>query len=214
MAQIPIGDWLWPAIWMLPVTNAYGPWPASGEIDILEARGNNHTYPNGGNDYMSSALHWGPDPAQDRSPDTYWVEHAFHGQWGDQFRLYGLEWTDKYIFTYIDNELLQVGYLNFDIPFWQRSGWASTTPNGTMIIDPWSSTGRPQTPFDQEFYLILNVAVGGCNGYFEDGVGGKPCLDASPTAKKDFWDARDQWYPTWEKSGEMVVSSVKMWQQC
>jgi len=23
-------DWLWPAIWMLPVDNAYGPWPMSG----------------------------------------------------------------------------------------------------------------------------------------------------------------------------------------
>ena len=27
------------AIWMLPLRNAYGKWPASGEIDIVEARG-------------------------------------------------------------------------------------------------------------------------------------------------------------------------------
>jgi hypothetical protein len=32
--------------------------------------------------------------------------------------------------------------------------------------DPWSQTGRPNTPFDQPFYLILNVAVGGTGGYF------------------------------------------------
>jgi hypothetical protein len=25
-------DWLWPAIWMLPVQNTYGPWPMSGEL--------------------------------------------------------------------------------------------------------------------------------------------------------------------------------------
>lgn len=26
---------LWPAIWLLPEQNAYGQWPASGEIDIM-----------------------------------------------------------------------------------------------------------------------------------------------------------------------------------
>ena len=33
-AKLPRGDWLWPAIWMLPVNNTYGPWPLSGEIDV------------------------------------------------------------------------------------------------------------------------------------------------------------------------------------
>lgn len=40
-ATFPSGDWLWPAIWMLPVNDTYGPWPKSGEIDIAESRGNN-----------------------------------------------------------------------------------------------------------------------------------------------------------------------------
>merc|ERR1712072_625154 len=44
-AKLPAGDWLWPAIWMMPVNNTYGPWPASGEIDLMESRGNNYTYP-------------------------------------------------------------------------------------------------------------------------------------------------------------------------
>ncbi|KAI6854920.1 putative beta-1,3-glucan-binding protein, partial [Hortaea werneckii] len=26
-AKLPAGDWLWPAIWMMPVNNTYGPWP-------------------------------------------------------------------------------------------------------------------------------------------------------------------------------------------
>ena len=34
-ARLPAGDWLWPAIWMLPVRDTYGPWPASGEIGEL-----------------------------------------------------------------------------------------------------------------------------------------------------------------------------------
>jgi beta-glucanase (GH16 family) len=39
-AKMPLGDWLWPAIWMLPAEHVYGQWPASGEIDIVESRGN------------------------------------------------------------------------------------------------------------------------------------------------------------------------------
>ncbi|KAI7513464.1 putative beta-1,3-glucan-binding protein, partial [Hortaea werneckii] len=53
-AKLPAGDWLWPAIWMMPVNNTYGPWPASGEIDLMESRGNNYTYPQGGNNIVSS----------------------------------------------------------------------------------------------------------------------------------------------------------------
>ncbi len=33
-AKLPTGDWLWPAIWMLPENNTYGGWPLSGEIDV------------------------------------------------------------------------------------------------------------------------------------------------------------------------------------
>lgn len=43
-ARLPRGDWLWPAIWMLPTDNEYGPWPVSGEIDIMESRGNGPEY--------------------------------------------------------------------------------------------------------------------------------------------------------------------------
>jgi hypothetical protein len=37
-AKLPRGDWLWPAIWMLPVNNTYGAWPLSGEIDVRWSR--------------------------------------------------------------------------------------------------------------------------------------------------------------------------------
>ena len=39
-ARMPRGDWLWPAIWLVPSDDAYGGWPTSGEIDIVESRGN------------------------------------------------------------------------------------------------------------------------------------------------------------------------------
>jgi len=35
-AKLPDGRGMWPAIWMLPTDWAYGGWPASGEIDIME----------------------------------------------------------------------------------------------------------------------------------------------------------------------------------
>ncbi|RKO89995.1 concanavalin A-like lectin/glucanase domain-containing protein, partial [Blyttiomyces helicus] len=61
-AKLPQGDWIWPAIWMLPVNGEYGKWPASGEIDIMESRGNLN-YPaefGGGVNTIGSTLHWGP----------------------------------------------------------------------------------------------------------------------------------------------------------
>ncbi|CAM9467152.1 unnamed protein product [Heterosigma akashiwo] len=36
-ARLPRGNWLWPAIWMLPTVFTYGNWPTSGEIDLVES---------------------------------------------------------------------------------------------------------------------------------------------------------------------------------
>jgi hypothetical protein len=44
---------------MMPEDSAYGIWPLSGEIDIMESRGNAPGYPLGGRDVYSSTLHWG-----------------------------------------------------------------------------------------------------------------------------------------------------------
>jgi len=74
------------------------------------------------------------------------------------------------------------------------------------------------------FYLILNVAVGGTNGWFPDGSGQKPWFDGSnsksatcdllhlsflivmlmiiPAAMGDFWRARDQWQSSWSNDPE------------
>lgn len=213
-AKLPAGDWLWPAIWMLPVEETYGAWPLSGEIDIAEGRGNNHTYKQGGNNIISSALHWGPDLANDAWWRTNVKRSALHTTYTDKEHTFGLEWSQKYLFTYIDTRLLQVLYTNFDQPLWERGQFPLSDSNGTRVKDTWSVTGRKQTPFDQKFYLIMNVAVGGTNGWFQDGESGKPWLDSAPSAPKDFWDARSQWLPTWEKKGQMEVSKVEMWQQC
>ncbi|KAH9488854.1 Beta-1,3-glucan-binding protein [Bulinus truncatus] len=56
-AKIPRGDWLWPSLWMMPKVSHYGYWPKSGEIDIMESRGN--LAGNIGVAEISSTLHWG-----------------------------------------------------------------------------------------------------------------------------------------------------------
>jgi beta-glucanase (GH16 family) len=39
-AKLPGGRGYWPALWLMPEHSAYGRWPASGGIDVLENRGN------------------------------------------------------------------------------------------------------------------------------------------------------------------------------
>ncbi|KAK5311799.1 hypothetical protein LTR93_011597 [Exophiala xenobiotica] len=56
-------------------------------------------------------------------------------------------------------------YTNFGKEgLWARGHFPEANSNGTKYVDPWSQTGRALTLFDQDFYLILNVAVGETNG--------------------------------------------------
>lgn len=106
---------------------------------------------------------------------------------------------------------MQVLYVPFDQPLWQRGGFGKKkNKNDTAYKNVWGNSAN--APFDQPFYLILSLGVGGTNGWFEDGQSGKPWFDASPAAKKDFWDARDEWYLTWEQPA-LQVKRVQMWQQ-
>lgn len=79
--------------------------------------------------------------------------------------------TDKYIYMYFDNRLTQVLYTKFhaDQTLWQKGGFSEKSENDTLLADPWSNTTSTtgNAPFDQEFYLVLNVAVGARNGWFE-----------------------------------------------
>jgi beta-glucanase (GH16 family) len=153
---------------MMPQDNVYGEWPASGEIDIAESRGNDaESYPLG-NNIVGSAMHWG----------TVYTNDAYklsQGEWGaqrtkypDGFHTFGLEWSEDYLFTWLDGRLRQVLYFDFrkNKNMWNYGKFASMNVNGSAPEDPWSHTGRRNTPFDQPFYLVLNVAVGATNGYF------------------------------------------------
>jgi len=206
MAKLPRGDWIWPAMWMMPRYNSYGDWPASGEIDIVESRGNGNGYPGGVNQF-GSTLHWGPSWNQDDYVVTHGTYTLPSGDFSDAFHLFVMVWTNTSIVTYVDqpsNVVLKVDMTKSS--FWEKGGWANGPYN-----NPWA--GRPNNaPFDQEFYLIFNVAVGGVNGYFPDGVGNKPWTDGSQHAVNEFWDANNGWYSTWNGNNcALQVDYVKVY---
>jgi len=199
-AKLPIGDWLWPAIWLLPKSNQYGSWPASGEIDIMESRGNACGYGPGGYDTIGSTLHWGPDVGHNqwyRTHETYTMPNG--GNLNQDFHTYGLYWDEHMLYTYIDNDTQKILHVNFT----SESMWHRGELDGSGMHNPWSS-GTKAAPFDQKYYLIINLAVGGTGGYFPDGQGNKPWSDRDPHAVNSFWNAKGNWLPTWTSSALQI----------
>jgi beta-glucanase (GH16 family) len=206
-AQMPTGDWLWPAIWMLPTYNAYGTWPGSGEIDIVEARGNARLVNNGvniGAEQVASTMHWGPYWPYNGYEKTTWARNQVPG-FNSGFHVYGVEWTPDYVKFTLDGT--DLGTVTPPAGgFWEYGNFPADVEN------PWRF-GSKMAPFDQEFYLIVNLAVGGTNGFFPDSAvneGGapKPWTAASGNAFQDFWNGRNGWYPTWQAAGENAALQV------
>ncbi len=124
------------------------------------------------------------------------------------------------MYFYIDNRLHQTLKVDFHKhkPLYEVGGFGEMTvtekgkDQGLPLPNPWansnSTTGN--APFDQSFYLILNVAVGARNGWFQENSWG----GASKNAPRRFWEAVDDWLPTWGEGDEkgMTVRRVRMWQ--
>lgn len=127
-ARLPIGQGIWPAIWMLPQNSEYGKWSASGEIDIVETLGHEPTTVHG-------TIHYGGQWPQNQSK-TKSVELE-SGTVADDFHTYSVIWDEGKIQWFLDGNL-----------YHEATEWSS-------------SGGAFPAPFDEEFYLILNVAVGG-----------------------------------------------------
>ncbi|KAF7293515.1 Glucan 1,3-beta-glucosidase [Mycena indigotica] len=211
---------LWPAIWMLPVDSKYGPWPASGEIDLVESRGNGLKYTNRGANYVQGSLNWGPIPVLNSVGKSYswWTEKR--KIFSSDFHTYTMEWTDKWIRISVDTRLHTLLDLQFKEPFFKRGDYPPTAidTNGhpVPVTNPWVN-GTNATLFDQDFYLIMNVAVGGTNGWFPDGQGDKPWLNHAGKPMSDFINNKQQWLPTWPENLEeraLAVDYVRMWKHC
>ena len=112
-AKLPKGDWIWPAMWLLPADNAYGGWPASGEIDVMESRGNAPGFSAGGCDTFATTLHWGPSYDFNRYDMTTNSYKIPTGTLHDDFHIYGLYWDENKLYTYFDNDSQKVFELDF-----------------------------------------------------------------------------------------------------
>jgi len=130
-AKLPKGNFLWPAIWMLPTDNVYGTWAASGEIDIMESRGQVPTQ-------ISSTIHYGgawPNNVYTTSGDM-----TFAFDFTNDFHVFALEWDATLLKFYVDAQLT----------------WTQSLQRSFGSIYP-----RNGAPFDQKFHMLLNVAVAG-----------------------------------------------------
>lgn len=145
--KTPAIQGMWPAFWMLPnptnhssSNNIYGGWPANGELDIMEAKGRLKSV-------IDTTLHFGGpdwyihdmDGKSTEYPSGYWTTEDWH--------TYAVEWTAQYIAWLIDGREV---YRSNCSRYWS------------------SASSAPSAPFDQPFYIILNLAVGGMyDGYKE-----------------------------------------------
>lgn len=132
--KMPEGSGFWPAFWMLPSTDTYTTWAASGEIDIMEARGREPGVVDG-------TLHFGELWPNDK-PDG---GHYYFPEGEDitGYHVYAIEWDVDYITWYVD------GYEYCTLTNWYSKG------NGEPANYAYPA------PFDEPFYILLNLAVGG-----------------------------------------------------
>lgn len=93
-AMIPDGRGMWPAIWMLPTDWAYGGWPKSGEIDIMENVGYD-PYVIVGSAHTEAYNHTiGTHKSGKITIPTCYSE----------FHVYAVEWELKEFRVYVDNK--------------------------------------------------------------------------------------------------------------
>jgi beta-glucanase (GH16 family) len=122
-AKLPSGGGTWPALWMLGSNIDTAVWPACGEIDMMEHKGNdlNRIY---------GTLHYtghsgGGGDSSNVIPNT---------TASTQFHIYSIDWRADAIKFYVDGQLFK------------------TFVNSASL------------PFNQNFFLIFNSAMGGTFG--------------------------------------------------
>jgi len=95
-AALPEGQGIWPALWMLGANIATVPWPACGEIDIMEMIGGS-----GRENTVFGTLHWDSNghvctcdkPGKTLSSGTY----------HDKFHVFTITWDESFITWYVDD---------------------------------------------------------------------------------------------------------------
>lgn len=128
--RLPQGKGLWPAFWLLGNDCDVNPWPACGEIDIMEYLGNKPTITFG-------SAHGPNFSGEDSISKEY---ELTNDRFDTGFHVFGIEWTPNQINYYVDDVLYQT--------ITPETVAEETEGEGTWV-------------FDNSFYIIMNVAVGG-----------------------------------------------------
>lgn len=142
--QMPDTLGIWNAFWLLGSDpTPYGNWAARGEIDIVEAwqRGNIAA---GTEPFISGAAHYG-GPFPFNTFRNKAVESFDHF---NDFHIYAVEWDAEQIRWFLD------GVNFFSLRSDNYWNYYQDAENGFQ-------PGGDNAPFDQNFHIILNAAIGG-----------------------------------------------------
>lgn len=130
----------------MPTESKYGVWPRSGEIDLLEARGNIKYGDKEqiGVERIVSTLHFGPNWDQDGYPTSGFSTNNESGYHND-FHKFEFIWDESGFKFLLDDT--ETGTIPVGDGFWQRGGF-----KGENI---WASSSK-MAPFDQEVEFNLH----------------------------------------------------------
>ncbi|TRY31730.1 glycoside hydrolase family 16 protein [Aliiglaciecola sp. M165] len=164
-AKVPFGQGSWPAFWMLPTDEVYGGWPKSGEIDIFESVNLGVVSEEGVEERnIYGTLHYGRDfPNNESSGQPYLLPNGVNPS--DGFHTYAIEWQEGEIRWYMDGYLYATQMAS-EVRFNSKDEAVGLIHRGWFAEYFDIATGEQQvfwdsSPFDQDFHLILNFAVGG-----------------------------------------------------
>ena len=137
--QLPWGQGLWPAFWLLGNNINEVGWPQCGEIDIMEYRGQNPTV-------LIGSVHGPGYSAGESEGKEYDLEND---RFDTGFHVFGIEWGPEYINYYVDDVLYNqitpddvAGEWVFDHPFYIIINLAV---GGNFVGSPNANTVFPQT---------------------------------------------------------------------
>ena len=143
-AKLPVGQGMWPALWMLGANFFTVGWPNCGEIDIMENVGFEPNISHG-------AAHWGPQGQTFSTPKTGDYHIPAGETFADEFHVFSIIWETDNIKWYVDDNLFhtlnksEVGaHYNFNAPFFFIMNIAV---GGTWPGSPDATTVFPQRMF-------------------------------------------------------------------
>ncbi|MEE1972079.1 MULTISPECIES: glycoside hydrolase family 16 protein [Maribacter] len=137
--QLPTGQGIWPAFWMLGADIDENPWPGAGEIDIMEYRGQNPTI-------LVGSVHGPGYSAGNAISKEYELRND---RFDTGYHIFGIEWSPVAINFYVDDVLYNqitpedvTGEWVFNKPFFLLMNVAV---GGNFVGPPNSETRFPQT---------------------------------------------------------------------